>query len=511
MDAESRFRDPATLFFQSDHVRRYIIASYWVLIALALPLWWKTTSIERLPLPTSEVYTQAQRKLEIPLEICVDSTFSSQIVSLRDAIRVAASYLDVHINTGQDCSMSSTLLVFPGYAVLPGEKLYIEDRKLYYPSHAENLASTFTSLLATKMDRRAAQYSPRYRLSFTLLNEDGSAGQVITGWDIQQAIARHIYPITSALGILHNFTIESQVQFHAPLAFEPQSFSNEGTFGLTAENLTVFINSAEWVLSSSSSNDPVLHFVLFVPSATRRPLEILSPDGTPSSSSAFLIPQWGGIVILNLPAPPPNTLHLTLPELRSSFSSFSRQLSTLLGLPRLPPSISYSSPSKTALSPWQVDTLLRQRTRENVMRSHDTLRSTVTLVSRIDSMPVDEQVQAQVQGSLKALNELFAYARNNITLNEMLAYSARALTLSSKAFFHPGMLAMLYFPTEHKYAVYTPLFASAMIPLLAAALREIAAWRKERREARDARVAENANVTNYDLKTDAATGAPVAR
>jgi phosphatidylinositol glycan class S len=41
------------------------------------------------------------------------------------------------------------------------------------------------------------------------------------------------------------------------------------------------------------------------------------------------------------------------------------------------------------------------------------------------------------------------------------------------------MLALLYFPAEHKYAVYAPLFASAMIPLFAAALREFSAWRKE--------------------------------
>jgi phosphatidylinositol glycan class S len=31
--------------------------------------------------------------------------------------------------------------------------------------------------------------------------------------------------------------------------------------------------------ASSSSNDPVLHFILFVPSAKRRPLDILKDDG----------------------------------------------------------------------------------------------------------------------------------------------------------------------------------------------------------------------------------------
>ncbi|KAJ3891189.1 phosphatidylinositol-glycan biosynthesis class S protein-domain-containing protein [Lentinula edodes] len=505
MDAESRFRNPSTLFFQSDPIRRYIIASYWVLVALALPLWWTTTSIERLPLPTSEVLAQAQKKLEIPLEICLDSAFLNQVSSIQDSLHHASPYLDVQMNNGQDCSMC--FCQFSGYAILPGERPSVEDRRLYYPPHAENLAATLTSLFAPKIDHRAAQYSPRYRLSFTLLNEDGSAGQVITSWDIQQAFAQHIYPITSALGILHNFTVESQVQFHAPLAFEPRSISNGTAFGLTPEDLTVFINSAEWTLSSSSSNDPVLHFVLFVPSPARRPLIILNPDGTPSSSSAFLIPQWGGIVILNLPTPPPTTLELTFRDLRTPFSSFSRQLLTLLGFPRLPSSLSSSLSSSKTVSSWQIDTLLRQRTHENVMRSHDTLRSTVTLVSQIDGMPVDEQVQSQVQGSLKALHELFAHARNNLTLNEMLVHSARALTLSSKAFFHPGMLAMLYFPAEHKYAVYTPLFASAMIPLLAAGLREIAAWRKERREA--ARAAKKDNVADANSNAAGTTASAI--
>lgn len=104
------------------------------------------------------------------------------------------------------------------------------------------------------------------------------------------------------LGLLHNFTIESQVQYHAPLAFEPLT-SNVDSGGkeshLNQDLLKVFVNSAEWTLgepshhtkggigsltawcsiASSVSNDPVLHFVLFVPSASRRPLYVLGQDG----------------------------------------------------------------------------------------------------------------------------------------------------------------------------------------------------------------------------------------
>lgn len=69
-----------------------------------------------------------------------------------------------------------------------------------------------------------------------------------------------------------------------------------------------------------------------------------------------------------------------------------------------------------------------------------------------------------------------------MSLTETLRHSSHAFTLSSRAFFNPGMLALLYFPAEHKYAVYTPLFASAVIPLFVAALKEIVAWRKQRRQ-----------------------------
>ena len=59
-------------------------------------------------------------------------------------------------------------------------------------------------------------------------------------------ILAYIQPILQRLSTLHNFTIESQVQFHAPLAFTP--VQTQHSFGITPEDLTVFVNSAEWTL-----------------------------------------------------------------------------------------------------------------------------------------------------------------------------------------------------------------------------------------------------------------------
>jgi len=43
-------------------------------------------------------------------------------------------------------------------------------------------------------------------------------------------------------------------------------------------------------------------------------------------------------------------------------------------------------------------------------------------------------------------------------IGEAMRQSAEASTLATRASFNHEMLAMLYFPDEHKWAVYTPLF-----------------------------------------------------
>ncbi|KAG6919803.1 hypothetical protein DXG01_000305 [Tephrocybe rancida] len=377
------------------------------------------------------------------------------------------------------------------YTVRNSSEIRVHGRHLAFPiDHVQSLATALSALITPSIpNHRVAQYSPRYRLSFTLLNEDASAGNAFHDWDIATAISQHIKPVLTRLKALHNFTIESQVQLHAPLAFTPRPIDN--IFGVAAEDLTVFVNSAEWTLcqcifllyqlvltkasASSASNDPVLHFVIFVPSADRRPLHILDQTGAISPSTSFLLPQWGGIVILNPDESSPET-RLALPALDTVFSAFSEHLLSLLGVPNLPPNVAQASSS---LTDWQIDALLRYRTLSNSKGSQDTLRSIVSLVDQIENMPVGQDVRGDVQGALNALEEMFASSKASLV--DTFHQSTRAFTLSSRAFFNPGMLALLYFPAEHKYAVYTPMFASAVIPLVVAALKELASWRRQRR------------------------------
>ncbi|PCH35059.1 hypothetical protein WOLCODRAFT_139716 [Wolfiporia cocos MD-104 SS10] len=498
------------ILFESKTVRRYILASYWVVIILALPLWWTTTSIERQSLPTSDVLSRQSKELVFPVHVDIDagnSKLDSTVLA-----RGVQSYLDGNsdVQRSQLQIYVSTLHSTPGaYQVSLQSAVQdstAEERQLMFSAHldgeiqtttdlAMGLADALATLLApyttlrTAHSDRAVTFAPRYRLAFTLLNEDAASENAVLSWDVANSLSKHLSPVLDRLSVLHNFTVESQVQYHAPLAFEPHTLYKGAAveYGLTQEDLTVFVNSAEWTLSSSVSSDPVLHFVLFVPSSRHSPLRILGTDGIPATSSSFILPQWGGIVLFN----PPTinvTRHLPTAALDSVFVTFRHQLTSLLGVPALPAQVHVETRAATSagITDWQLDALLRRRAIENVGGAQETLQSIVRLVAQIENMPVGQDVKGDVQDALTALDEV--YAAVPFSLEVALKHAGRALTLASRAFFNPGMLALLYFPAEHKYAVYTPLFASIAAPLVVAVLREVIAERKAAAENRHTRL-----------------------
>ncbi|KAH9171332.1 phosphatidylinositol-glycan biosynthesis class S protein-domain-containing protein [Lactarius sanguifluus] len=430
-------KDPSALLFQKQWIRRWIFGSYVALVLLGLPLWWRTTSIERLSLPTLRIDSLGGKEAAPP------DTYS---VSLSEDARfpiIQNKHLSVPIHQARRPRTASKV---PDLLI-----------SLLTPYETAPSPGTFRHLVA--------KYSPRYRLSFTLLNEDAAAGKVVVGWDVAKMISRWIAPILEETSELHNFTIESQIRFYAPLAFEPRTLSSgeDVVHGLTQDHLKVFVNSAEWTLASGVSNDPVLHFVLFVPSDSHSPLRILNDASRPISSDAFVLPQWGGIH------------HLTETELDHVFSSFQTQLRRLIGISDLPPGVQSADPDRP-LTDFQLDTLYRQRAFENAGSSKETLQSIIKLVHQIPNMPVGKDVRDDVRGALSALEVLYAGVWR--VPASALQHSSRALTLASRAFFNPGMLALLYFPAEHKVRL--------AVPLVVTLLREVSAWRKDRREKRSA-------------------------
>jgi phosphatidylinositol glycan class S len=135
-------------------------------------------------------------------------------------------------------------------------------------------------------------------------------------------------------------------------------------------------------------------------------------SGGRSTSNAFLLPQWGGIVIHNPPSGNVESADLSPQDLNLYFSSFSNQLLALLGVAKLPLGLEHSKLHHTdVLSDWQLDALLRRRAFENAQGSQDTLSSIVKLIDRIENMPVGDGVRDDVQNALHALMKASDYSK----------------------------------------------------------------------------------------------------
>jgi phosphatidylinositol glycan class S len=283
------------------------------------------------------------------------------------------------------------------------------------------------------------------------------------------------------------------------MADEPFSF-------FLAEHLPHFVNTAEWNLASAGTNATPINFLLYVPKRSQHPLYVLDKGKEAVPGNAWLVPGWGGVHISNLALDLVNStsavkgakFHYGRKELRSAMSLYVAQLRSLLGvqpvlmekdflsppasLPRLPLIASAPDPDR-GITDLELDRLSRKRAAQNVLDSARGLASLGKLVSSMPNMVVPDRIRTGVEASLAQLDAFFgAIAKGE--LDAAFAHSAEALSLSEAAFFDHTMVSMLYFPDEHKYAVYMPFFVPVGVPLIVGLINEIKRWREKRRKAK---------------------------
>lgn len=633
--------------FQSQRTHLLVVVSLVGVLLASLPIWWSLTTIERRALPAQHVREwgatgkcPVRKAVQVRLAkhgdidaeaLCEATAHELQqgsfhvdgeqagdacldwMVSTRDNSTTAGAYeVDVRLEPG--CIADSQDLQVC---------LHTADVKTAARAIAAKFAPFFGKVARGRDDSHIVQYSRKLRLVFSLLNENASAGGAVAGWDLGASLAqlaesldnddvvssevRPLLPLRRVLQAargVHDIALESQVQWFAPLEFEPhleivaseshvdavrteagehsgahqastavssyadaspiaeekvgydmggsaamqhgeslydardvmasgnlahdvhdpgedassESFSPASSvsqsapgngihaspkadFFASADDLRVFINSAQWNLESygraasshmdklvEHDNEQVLHFVLFLPSSTHSPLRVRDPvsDGV-IAQPAWLVSQWGGVVVWNRDAPRQTapdaniaaeallSTPLTLDELAQPIELFSSQLSSLLGI--------YKD-AATAPSQIAIDGLAWRRTLEATRRTVETLEGILRLVEKIPNLGVNALVRDEVELALEKLEQVRATAHERPPSSDIaersLEAASDALTHASRAFFHPSMLGMLYFPDEHKYAIYTPLFGPLLLPLIAALVREIKLWKRRR-------------------------------
>ncbi|KAF9564335.1 hypothetical protein EC968_004575 [Mortierella alpina] len=363
-------------------------------------------------------------------------------------------------------------------AIFGSEKMTLE--QLMNGSHKHGAEKVTDQLKAVK-------YAPGYQLTFSLFSGDAANG--VREWQAQEAINAYLAPFLKSMETISKFTVESQIQHYAALTFTPQLDADLKEHYLTMDTLPHFINAAEWSLASTVSSLPSLNFLTYIPKPSESPLVIKAGPSSPrSNSNSFLIPRWGGITILNRDNTSA-TAHpdvITVQELEPVMKLYLTQLRDLMGLSHLSSSasfpITFQRSASGAPTTWELDQLMRKRTAENMVDSLATLLSLANLVADTPNMVVLDHIQKDVVDALQDVaTACHSLAKQDAVL--ALETSRDALVKAETAFFDPTMVSMLYFPDEHKYAIYMPLFVPISVPLVMALLREVKKWKDAKRAA----------------------------
>ncbi|RPA74783.1 hypothetical protein BJ508DRAFT_418441 [Ascobolus immersus RN42] len=312
----------------------------------------------------------------------------------------------------------------------------------------------------TRKISRIVRYVPKYHITISLFTATG----VPRSWDIVSSLESHFQPLLAALSPLSTFTIDTQIQYYASFSPSVQPVWNEDlkAFTLAKEDLSSFINSAEWPLTFLGEGTAI-NFIVYIPSPSQSPLLIPS-----SPTNSFLIPQWGGVAIFNPPTQPPVLDQKTLKPLMHTFST---QLLSLLGAPSYPPSLPLSL---------RLDSLTRQRSAELLVSASSTLGSLARLTKALPSIAIPATVLSSVQTTLQNLQTTCDELKVG-NFNAALRAGRIASEEAEKAFFERTMVSQVYFPEEHKVAVYLPLLGPVGVPLVMGAVRGWREWRARKK------------------------------
>lgn len=309
---------------------------------------------------------------------------------------------------------------------------------------------------------RAFKYASSYHLTFSLFTPTAFP----SAWEIDEALEKFISPLLAPLSSISSFTIDTQVQLYAALSPSiagPVFNAERNKWTLHYGDLTGFVNAAEWPLSPGIGSGPTINFVLYVPSPDKTPLVIAENEGT-----SWIIPQWGGVQIHN---PVGDVQHgLTLEDLRPVMLTFAEQLAALLGVPPSPPSLSL-----------RIASLIRERATTLVLSASSTLGALSRLSLKLTSIAIPDSVAKSVDETLHRLDEACGQLQEG-RFQAALEHARVAEAEVEKAFFEPSMVGQVYFPEEHKVAVYVPLLGPMAVPLIMSALKELRKFRQKKQK-----------------------------
>ena len=303
------------------------------------------------------------------------------------------------------------------------------------------------------------------------------------GWnpmELESALASFLHdeldPIVSlslASQTIYDSSLGSAVEIHSLPSVAEQ---NQRGSVIRVDDLTQFVNASSWGLVESPREEvnKTLRLVLYVPDDDMAPLSLVyqSDPHAPVPGNGFVIPTWGGVVVLNPPPSPFTRLEITPTVIATVLG----HLRVLLGVESDIAVDTRQSPDPQGVAEWETDALLSARLLQLVAQTRASVARLVDLVESLPNMVVEDHIASDMWRALALADQamvLAANPNNRGGLETAVALARKAHVLADRAFFDPSILGLLYFPDEHLYAIYTPLFVPIVLPVVAGLIREL--------------------------------------
>ncbi|CAG7728608.1 unnamed protein product [Allacma fusca] len=480
-----------------------------VMLVIGLPLWWKTTAVQRVFLPYDRML-ESTDFLDEHFRIKIDVSFHGISATTTDVplkgenkqdfpgydinylyTSIAPELLEIIYKTedieevdSKLCELSSKsdesrIDTFRIYYVGRADLLKEYGRRLvfgncriaYYISNSNKLDPNLLRNLYEKLipssdsdEKFQLPLSLGYEVLFTLLVPQPE--QLNYVWDTSSNFDKYVNVITKKLGEFADIKVRSQYLYYVRLNVNPSYDASRGLYQISYDQLPLVINPVEQKLSSFVSQNAALNFLIYGAPCEENPLHLLDIDGEVVSSNSFLVPQWGGIQIyngncsLNTNSTTTSNEQVSLARVMTVVAS---QFRNLVGIDSSEKSEDTLRIQKSAFRDWEVDRINRKRLRKLLYTSANTLHSLGQLLDQITNIVVTEEVGMEVEKSVNAMTaSVESSAKGNLA--EALRNAKTAFKSSEIAFHHPSNLAQLYFPDDQKYAIYIPLFLPIGIP-----------------------------------------------
>ncbi|KAI9183542.1 GPI transamidase component [Blastocladiella emersonii ATCC 22665] len=430
---------------------------------------------------------------QIDYQVTVSDASSAAAAASGSAIQVCA--------VAPDTELAARSVHVDAAGLVKVAAVTVEDAAKSLAAYAQHLAS----LMARP--GQSMHFSQQYEVLLSLMVQNPERTPV-RAWDVSAPAAAVLRPVlTEILGDAARFKLVSQVEYYAqpgsgvtlpspppllPIHMRVELDAATGEWveqaaapqppqpvAIPVAQLPHFVNP-DWSLAAVTPNHSVVHLVTYVPDP-QTPMTVLGPSGDASRSNDFVVPRWGGVAVRNLAPGSPKVdaaalAPVWLAHLREVFGVVPLAGTTAKVGPRKaqPTTITFAANTRAALTAAERLVYHQSQVAVHVAETVETLAALVRLTDQQANLPVSRSLARRVAAAL----ERVALVRSGAgAARDRFAAAWQARRDAEAAFFDPEMVGLAYFPAEHTYAVYMPLFVPVLTTVVMMAAKEVRLWR----------------------------------